>query len=53
MNNEILLRLARLFKIPHLVRKILSIVVVVVIALTPSFLFYKRGGGEQIYVAGR
>lgn len=50
--NDTLLKLARLFKIPNLVRKILSIVVALVIGIMPSFFFTNEKAANKYMLSG-
>lgn len=52
MNNQLLLKLARLFRIPNLVRKILSVIVALVIGIMPSFLFTSEGPANKYMLRG-
>ena len=50
--NDTLLKLARLFKIPNLVRKILSVVVALVIGIMPSFFFTNEKAANKYLLNG-
>lgn len=50
--NETLLKILRLFKMPNLVRKILSVVVALVIGLAPYFLFTTEGPANKYMLQG-
>lgn len=50
--NDTLLTVARLFKIPNLVRKILSIVVAIVIFVMPSFFFTNEQAANKYMLPG-
>ncbi len=50
--NETLLKTLRIFKIPNLVRKILSVVVALVIGIMPSFLFTTESPANRYMLQG-